>query len=92
MLQNTQAAQRAELERLSVNHPLRESYFTYSLRNCDMEVSPAGFKLITFYSLVSKNGPSAYVSFLGRGALLCPLKEPFFFHPFFNLYLETLQA
>ncbi len=39
ILQNTQPTQKAEVERLSVNHPLQESHITYSLRNCDTEVS-----------------------------------------------------
>lgn len=64
MLQNTQPTQKAELERLSVNHPLQESRITYSLRNCDMEVS-SWFEINNILFPRFKNGHSANLSFLG---------------------------
>lgn len=78
MLQNTQPRQKAWLERLSVNHPLQESHITYSLRNCDTEVS-SWFEINNILFPRFRNGHSANLSFLGQGALQHPLRISFSF-------------
>lgn len=74
MLQNTQ---KAELERLSVNHPLQESHITYSLRNCDTEVS-SWFEINNILFPVSKTDTVQIYHFLGKGLCSIPLRILFF--------------
>lgn len=60
---------------LSVNHPPQESHITYSLRNCDTEVS-SWFEINNILFPHFKNGLGANLSFLGQRALQHPLKDP----------------
>jgi len=90
MLQNTQPAQQAERERLSVTHPLQESHITYSLRNCDTEVS-SWLEINNILSPISKTDSVQMYYFLGKGLCSIPLRTLSFF-PFFNSYLEILRA
>lgn len=95
MLQNTRPAQKAELERLSVNHPLQESHITYILRNCDTEVS-SSFEINNILFPVSKTDTVQIYHFLGKGLCSIPLRILSFHHHhhppafFFNFYLEIL--
>lgn len=93
MLQNTRARTKSRAGTpVSQSSSLQESHITYSLRNCDTEVS-SWFEINNILFLRFKNGHSANLSFLGQGALYHPLKNPFFFFfSFFNFYLEILRA
>lgn len=90
MLRNTQPAPKAELERLSVNHPLLESRITYSLRNCDTDVS-SWFEINNILFPRFKNGHSANLSFLGQGSSVASPQGSFPFF-FFDFYLGILRA